>query len=446
MQQRAVIGGVGNVPVDPQYVQGGRADELWAHFRSGAVVQASRCRTRHYPGLCGAAPATLGLYVRADELRLVANHVIDAGCGSGEGLRHLRMAYRRATGIDREARALAFARQFSNDCRFVQSDLELGAAPCEPAQVAYCVDVLGHLAHPERALHYLTQRLDAARGLVVAEPVATADQCLTAPARRAFSLRGLHSTLVRGGFALESWLSDEPPFLLAHAVAHRDKASTLLLEAEALFEKSDITRAEQLAVQATRTSLPALKLEALLALARIQIEQSRRDAATASLLEARTLDPGDARTAATLSRLAMLAGSESKAFALAREACRLELTEVAAATALALLTHEADPKSALNSWLVAHALAPDHAGIAGLLCECALRVGDTAVAITVLERVRRYASHKDAAPSAAVLAWLLAGEGRALQAEIHARLAETLDPNSPDIKDLREFLRSVAVR
>lgn len=446
MAQRAIVEAVGTVPVDPQYVQGSRPDEIWAHFRSGTVVQTSRDRTRHYPGLAGAAPSTLSLYLRADELRVRANHVLDAGCGSGEGLRHLASAFRRSTGVDKDAKALAFARQLAPHSQLIQADLAAGALRHESVQLAYVVDVLGQIERPDRALHHLAKRLDPPRGLVFAEPLATSDQCLVPPVRRAFSMRSMHGVLIRGGFNVERWLPSQTPFLVGYAVAHLDPAATRLLEAEVQFERGSMRTAEELALLACQTTLAPLRLEALLALARIQIEISRRDAATATLLEAQALDPGDARPKAALSRLAQLAGSESRAYALAKEAARLDMTEVAAVTALGLLSHEADPQGAMDSWLVAHALAPDHAGIAARLCEAALRVGDCAVAITVLERLRRYVPQQAAAPNSIVMAWLLAQDGRPLQAELQARLAEALEPDSQEVKDLREFLKTLPLR
>jgi SAM-dependent methyltransferase len=444
MRQCALTERDASTAIDPRYVQGGRPSEVWAHFRSGTVLEVSRERVRHYPGLSGAAPATLGLYLRGDGLGLSASHVIDAGCGAGEGLRHLSLSYRRATGIDRDSKALAFARQLSPGNRTVQADLSSEALPpVDSAQLAYVVDVLGQLEQPERALWNLGQRLDGARGLLVAEAAATADQCLMPPVRRAFSMRSLHSVLVRGGFVVERWLENGAPFLICHAVAHRDAAACMLLEAEAEFARGSIRSAEELARHASQSGLPALRLEALLALARIQIELSRRDIATAVLLEARMIDPTDARPPAALSRLAELAGSETEAHALAKEAVRLDLTEIAAVTAMAQLSHDGEPQRAMDSWLVAHALAPDHCGIAARLCEAALRAGECGVAITVLERLRHYDTSKhDSARSSLAMAWLLARDGRKVQAEVEARVSESLAPGSPEIKSLREFLKS----
>jgi tetratricopeptide (TPR) repeat protein len=249
--------------------------------------------------------------------------------------------------------------------------------------------------------------------------------------------------LVRGGFVVEQWLSTHAPFLIGYAVAHRDPAATMLRSAETQMDQGALQAAEQVVSLACKTSLASLRLEALLARARIQMELSRRDAATATLLEARELDPGDARPLAALSRLAQLAGSDARALALAKEATRIELTELAAVTALATLYHDTDPANALNSWLVAHALAPNHAGIAARLCEAALDVGDCAVAVTVLERLRRYCPQGEVAPASIAMAWLLAYEGRSVQARLQARLAEALDPNSPELKELRNFLQTL---
>ncbi|HEY5959328.1 MAG TPA: methyltransferase domain-containing protein [Polyangiaceae bacterium] len=443
MDGRDVIDPLGAVPVDPHYVQGNRSDEFWAHFRSGAVVHASRDRTRHYPGLGGAAPATLGMYLLADDLPISANHVIDAGCGAGEGLRRLTSSHRRVTGVDRDPRALAFARQWAPDARVIQVDLGQGALRVEPAQLALAIDVIGHFEQPERALWALSQKLDTARGLLSAEVLAAADQCLTPPARRAFSPRGMHAMLIRSGFAVEQWLRAPLGFLSCYSVAHRDSAAVALLDAEHHFSRGALPNAETLVLEASKSSIAALRLEALLALARVQVELNRRDAATATLLEARKLDSGDARPLAALSRLAHLAGSASQAVSLARQAVQLDMTEVTAVAALGLAIYDDDPRAALDAWLVAHALAPDHSGIAAKVCEAAVQLEDYSLAITVLERLKRYVPLKDAARSSKVMAWLLAHEGKSLQAELQTRLAETLEPDSADIRELREFLKGV---
>lgn len=433
----------GSTSVDPVYVPGRRTDEAWAHFRSGAIVQASSDRTRHYPGLVGVAPPTLSYYARADELKLAASHVLDVGCGSGEGLRHLSRTFARTSGVDKDGRALAYARQIAKDSRLVQADLALGTYRTEPAQAAYAIDVLGHLERPERALRALAERLAPPHAFVVAEPQATAVQRLVAPARRAYSERGLFSLLVRSGFVVEQWLAVKGPFLAVYAVTLRDPAVIALNDAERHIERGSFETALELTGRAGQSTRLSLRFEAQILRARLLIELHRRDAATAVLLEARALDPTDARPLAALAQLTLLAGNEVKALELAKEATRLDLLEVSGLCALGSLYQSTRPNDSLNAWLVAHALAPDHSGVALRLCEAALAVDDCALAITVLERLRRYHPEKRDASEHLTMAWLLAQSGRPIQARLEAKLAETLAPNSPELLEFRKFLRRI---
>jgi tetratricopeptide (TPR) repeat protein len=279
---------------------------------------------------------------------------------------------------------------------------------------------------------------------VVVEPSAAADQCLVSPARRAYSERGLHSLLVRSGFSIEQWLSVEGPFLAVQAVAHRDPCVTALADAEKHFERGAFEAALELTSRACHTTMVELKFEAKLAKARVLIELQRRDAATAVLLEARELNPMDARPLAALSQLAMLAANDSEALAMAREATRVDLLEVAGVCALGTLCRQMQPRAALDAWLVAHALAPDHPGVALQLCEAALAVDDCALAITVLERLRRYHPDQQQAGHHIAMAWLLAHSGRPIQAQLEAKFAETLEPTSAELFELREFLRQLS--
>jgi SAM-dependent methyltransferase len=393
--------------------------------------------------LLGAAPLTVGYYARADELSLKVTHVVDAGCGSGEGLRFLSRRYRKTTGIDKDGRALAFARQLATDSRLVQGDLQLLTARTESPQVAFAVDVLGHLERPEKGLRALASRLSPPFGLFIAEPAARADQCLAYPVRRAFSARGLHALLMRCGFVVERWLESDGVFLLAYAVLHRDAGFAALADAEAHFDRGAFETALELATRASRSTLLGLRHEALLIRAHLLLGLGRRDAATAVLLESRALDPGDPRPLAALSRLATLAGSDPQALELAKEAVRLDVLDVSGVCALGAVRRELQARESLDAWLVAHALAPDHAGIALHLCEAAVALDDRALAITVLERLRRYSSSPSSQQSI-MLAWLLAYAGRPLEAEIEAKLAASLDPTAPELKDLHDFIRQLA--
>lgn len=431
-------------PVDPQYVQGSSADEVWAHFRTGAVVRALRDRTRHYPGLEGTAPSTISCYLRGEELKLPVNQVLDVGCGSGEGLRWLSRHYRNTIGLDVDGRALAFSRQIAHDSRLVQADIQSRVNLGGVTQLAYLIDVLAHLERPERALRILALHVAPPRGIIVAESAASPEQCLVPPARRAYSARSLHALLLRGGFIVEQWLSSKEPFLEVYAVALRDPGVGALADAESHFERGDFKVALELAQRAALTSVSGLRFEALLAQARLLIELGRRDEATALLLETRDLDPKDARPLAALSQLAMLARNDLQALAFAREAVKIDVLEVAGISALGALTREQDPRSSLDAWLVAHALAPDHSGVAFALCDAALALDDCALAITVLERLRRYAPKPSNANNSIALAWLLVRAGRPIQANLEARLAESLDPSSTELIELKRFLQQLS--
>lgn len=427
------------IPCDPRYVQGGLPGEVWAHFRSGVVVRAGRDRTRHYPGLESVAPVTLGFYLHFDQLGIPANHVIDAGCGAGAGLRHLAATYHRATGIDADASVLRFARELAPGSRFIAADLST-LQDKTTAQAAYLVDVLGQVTEPVRALLRIASHLDGSRSLCIAEPLVATNQCLAPPARRAFSTRTMHSLLTRAGFSLEQWLECSRDFLICYAVDRRDRTVDTLQAAEEHLGQGQLHVAELLARRVCQANAATLKYEALLTLARVQYQQALRDAATATLVEARQLEPTDPRAVAGLSLLAYAAGSDSQAFSLAREAVALDPTDLASVMALATLLHDAEPKQALAHWTVAHALAPDHPGIVARLCDAAVRLGDFPAAVAALEQSRRYDSAAHGVSGTLSLAWLLTRVGRYQQATTIVRRMALTTPNAPELKELCEFL------
>lgn len=424
---------------NPRYIQGSLPGEVWAHFRSGTVVRAGRSRARHYPGLEGLAPPTLGLYLQFDQLGIPANHVVDAGCGAGAGVRHLAATYHRVTGVDVDAAALRFAKELAPEARLTAADLNTFQAE-SASQAVYFVDVLGHVMEPVRAILRVAQGLDGCRVLCIAEPMIKLDQCLAPPARRAFSARTMHSLLARAGFCAEQWLECSREYLLCYAVARRDRTVDTLQAAEEHLNQSQLHVAELLARRACQSDVAILRYEALLTLARVQYQQSQRDAVVATLVEARQLAPTDPRAIASLALLAYAAGSDSEAFALAREAFALDPTDLTSVTTLATLLHDADPRSALEHWQAAHALAPDHTGVVAQLCDAAVRVGDFAAAVAALEQSRRYDTAAHGISGTLSLAWLLARVGRSQQAATIVRRTALANPNAPGFKELCEFL------
>jgi hypothetical protein len=73
-----------------------------------------------------------------------------------------------------------------------------------------------------------------------------------------------------------------------------------------------------------------------------------------------------------------------------------------------------------------------------------LTLDDSALAITVLERLRRYSPEVYQANHSVTMAWLLAHSGRTLQARLEAKLAGTLAPMSPELSELQEFLKRLS--
>src|SRR4051812_5637361 len=96
---------------EPSYEFGRREAEIVARFPSGKRVAVVRGRERAYPGLRSVAPSTLAFYESfAPSIR--GKHVLDAGSGAGLGTRILCDYAPHVTGLDQNAPALDFAREY----------------------------------------------------------------------------------------------------------------------------------------------------------------------------------------------------------------------------------------------------------------------------------------------------------------------------------------------
>ncbi len=394
-------------------------------------------RSRRYPGLEGLAPQTVPLYRRALELELVGHHALDLGCGAGEGLRLLGKSYRRTTGLDLDQKALAFARQLNQDARLIHADAT-ASYRCDPCQVVFAVDVLGHLVNPEAALRMVLPRLERSGVLVVVEPECNLEQRLVSPARRASSPRMLSRLLVRSGFEPVSWLEPHLGFIGVVARPSLERGAEVLADAESDFARGDLARAlERVCVVATAEQR-GLRLEAQLMSARIHLELDCRDAATAALLEAQRLDRQDPRPLAGLSRLALLSHNPELAEELAREALVLEPTELAAWCALGAAELEMGRPS-LESWQRALALAPDSELVVARLSTAAIALGQPTLAIDALSQLRSY-PEQNTVENRVAMGWLLAQSGETLKAKIEARAAASEAPEDPRLQALLQFL------
>ena len=426
----------------PVYVPARGQNRWWAHFEKGLVVEVSRDRRRRYPGLESSAPSTQRLYLNSEELGASASHVVDAGCGAGIGTCRLLGSFPKVTAIDLDPKALAFARQLAPRAAYRQANLET-SLPANGAQIAYFLDVIGQLSHPDRALWLTSAQLRAPGLVVVAEPRASAQQRLEAPVLRSYSARSLHALLARCGYRVGRWVSDRGDWIFVVAEPTADEDPKQLRRAEQLLQNRELDRACELIRTLRTASYQPLRLEALLLEAEIEYERGNRGASAAALAEARELDEGDARPLAGLSRVALASGRPSRAVALGQQAATLDEGEVRAHLALALALESVGPETALGAWESAHSLVPSDPAIARGLCAAAVRSGNLELAIRTIRSLMVYPSQSEVGEHHLALGWLLAAHGETLAAAREVRVAERASVNVQSLVRLREALGAV---
>jgi len=174
------------VPQAPRYDGRPGATDAVAQFAAGGSLRVERTRERYYPGLGGECPPTLSLYDQALAVIGNARRVLDAGCGAGAGSQLLCQRVSEVIGIDKSQLAINFAHNLAPDAKLLVGDL---AAPLSVGAVdaAVMIDVLGHVAAPDKVLVALRGTLPLGRKIYIAEMAAYPAQFLKAPARRAFS-------------------------------------------------------------------------------------------------------------------------------------------------------------------------------------------------------------------------------------------------------------------
>ncbi len=375
---------------EPTYVRGRKSSEFIAHFSSGATVQVEFGRRRRYPGLAGPAPATQLCYRYFVEQGPRTGHILDVGCGAGVGLRWLmQAASARLTGVDCDGRAIAFARAYLPELEFIHADAEshrVQSAGC----MAVLVDVLGMVADPVRFLRALAARNTQLEAAFVAEPEATQQQELIAPARRAFSPQILASVLVRAGYIVDRIDRLNTNMLCVIAQPSRERASDLLKQAEQAYlvhQSQSLIDACQV-IRARGSN--ALKAEAMLLEAKLRFDLEQRDRAIALLSDARTLIPGDARPIAGLARLALTTGNHDQAVQLAEQAIQIDPVEPSVWCSLALAYMSEQHHRSMLAWETACALAPDDCLIAQMAYAAAFVEGRHSVGLALVERLGQY--------------------------------------------------------
>jgi SAM-dependent methyltransferase len=418
---------------EPSYEFGRREAEVVARFPSGKRVAVLRGRDRAYPGLRSVAPSTTAFY-QAFAPMIRGKHVLDAGCGAGQGTRLLCEYAPHVTALDNDARALEFAREYATGAEFLQTDLCHGSA-VDRADAAFLVDVLGHLASPEAALRGLRACLPAGSQLFVAEPKAYASQRLLLPARSAFSQASLTHLLLRSGFDLEEIAEPGANFVALAAVRSADPAVAALVEGFQQASRNQFHAARSHFARARQSARLELKLEAALGEAEASFAVNDGDNAVRCYFEANELDERDGRALSGLARVALATGEVDDALRLALDALQRDPTDASAHTAMAVAAEQLSLPDAWNAWRIAVNLAPDDLEVATGLARASAARQNYAFAIHVFERLRGY----DTALGLqfhVTLAWLLLADGRKNDAGVEARYAAAIAPNDEGVSEL----------
>jgi len=427
-------------PQGPQYETRPGAIEAIARFPAGASLRVEQSRERSYPGLASESPPTLSLYHQALGAIGNARRVLDAGCGSGMGSQLLCQRVAEVIGVDKSQLAVNFARHIAPDAKVFVGDL---GAPLSVGAVdaAVMIDVLGHVAAPEKLLIALRGALPLGRKIYLAEMAAYPAQYLKAPARRAFSQEALGSLLATCGYEVTSWERTDGPFLACVASPFSDPAWEALQRGFERAGGGDFKIAAQDFVQACGATRKAIALEGWLADAALALSERSGDRAIQAFFKSRELAPQDSRPLSGLARIALAMGDLKEASQFASSAERLDPTSIDAACMLAVIAERTHQGAAKGAWLTASNLAPDSLDVALSFAQVATQRRECDLAVWALERVRSYGDDHGTSLHLALASALL-GAGHRADALLEVQLAEKINPSDPGVLDLMSQLKS----
>ncbi|HMJ52662.1 MAG TPA: methyltransferase domain-containing protein [Polyangiaceae bacterium] len=427
-------------PGAPTYeTRAGVADAV-AQFSTGASLRVDRSRERYYPGLASSSPPTLSLYDQALGVIGNARRVLDAGCGSGVGSQLLCQRVTEVIGIDKSQIAVNFARTMAPDAKLFVGDLALRLS-IGSVDAAVVIDVLGHVAAPEKVLIALRGALPLGRKIYLAEMAAYPAQYLKTPARRAFSQKALASLLATCGYEVVSWERTDGPFLACVASPFSDPSWEALQRGLERASGGDTKTAAQDLAQARRTARQGIAVEAWLAEATLGLAERNGDRAILSFFKSRELAPEDPRPLTGLARISLAMGDLKEASDFASAAERLDPTDIDVACTLALVAERTRPHLAQGLWLTASNLAPDSLEVALHFAQAAAQGRECDRAVWALERVRSYGDDYGTALHLALASALLGAERRA-DALLEVQLAQKVSPDDPGVADLMAQLKS----
>lgn len=418
---------------DPVYVGSTQRSEVYAHFKSGAIVRAPRSRARSYPNLRGGAPPTRAFYAElARQCR--GGLCIDVGTGSAEGAELLGARADRVFALERDREALAFAREYTRRAEIVDHDARY-PLPVKGASHAMLADVLGHVKDPSVVLTHVRDALAEDGRALIAEPHAAPGQRLTPPLRRAFSTRELERLLARSGFRVESWVMQHGTFVSCFASPLRTAAADALVRGVRALSIGDPEAALGAFARATDSEDRLTAREARLGRARAAVALGRGNDAVMALDAAVAIDPDCSEAYASLAEIALLMGEADNALSLAMRAAELDSTSPLAARVAAHAAGRLGHPEAPAAWRTALSLSPDHVDVAGEAARVFAERGDYANGIVVFERLRAYGDPLGA-PFHTTLGWLLLLDGRTADARLEAQMALQLAPHDDAASEL----------
>lgn len=316
-----------------------------------------------------------------------------------------------------------------------QPQQEPELAQQEAPDLIVLADVLGYLEQPEQLLLHLSQLAKPSTALWLWEPRSEPTQQLPDNKRRAFSQWELVELVALGGWHVNEVSS--PCSTYTTVVASPAPASFY----EVVPMSARVTHGTQFPKDAGVDLPPDLASAALIHRARAAVGSKDADRATTLFLEALRISPSNTTALGELAQLSLTCGGITDAVHLLRTCLELDPTNVRALSVWVYLLGDAEPQERLTAFQTLAHLHPSDGEVVATLAQLYAQAGEPLLAIQDLERLRKY----HPAPSldlSLTLGWLLHSVGRTSDAEVEARVAHLIAPESPDVQDLLAALAS----
>jgi predicted TPR repeat methyltransferase len=339
----------------------------------------------------------------------------DFGCGKGLGTAVLRKEGRQVVGIDLDPPRVPEGA--GDDVRFC-SDLESAAELGSP-DVVIIADVLGYLENPIATLLQIAQLSNPTTQLLIFEQRANVTQQLSLGKRRAYSAVELSEQATLGGWSNPAELDLSQTFVALSAIR----------------TPAEVLDALTTGVALTLPDSPSLSAATHVAAATRATRAKNGEEATQLLIAALQTAPSNTHALCSLARMAQINGSSQEALHLLRQSLALDPTNLQAMQLWLELIAANSPQDLLATCQALANLSPRDPEVLTLLAQLHAESGSLELAIQDLELIRK----QQPSPSldlSITLAWLLHSAGRTADAQVEARLASVIAPESPDVAEL----------